>query len=274
MVEQNLQAYTSNHTLEHRKTEIKIIGSCCIIFSYVPFFIAILMLLNPASANPLPSDNTVRVKETSFAEKLQNPCALADASRLQRESLSPEERLNTKGMLIKELKARVMLLNESATTILRTNVLHDCSSLKLPPVTEVPNMEELATGNVEEMNRIVHISMLNLTAHICFTVTQLEKYIGETCNSDGLLASAKTLATNMRELLCIHRLYMLTLKEGSDSGDESEFSELYSQVLNEPLMDQPLCSRRSVRDCQTMTNAVMMLNEMAKFYTSRSEEPA
>ncbi|GBO00764.1 hypothetical protein AVEN_44286-1 [Araneus ventricosus] len=136
-------------------------------------------------------------------------------------------------------------------------------------------MEELANSDLEEMNRIVHVSMLNVTAHICFTVQQLEKYIGDTCRRDHdvLLEKAKDLTNKMRELLCIHRMYMVTLNE--DGDDDSMFSDSFSQVLNQPLMDQPICSRRLLRDCQTMNRAVMLLNEIAKFnFTSTADEPA
>ncbi|CAL1268094.1 unnamed protein product [Larinioides sclopetarius] len=275
MVEQNHQTYTSSQTLEHRKKEIKVIEFCCSRFSYVPFFVVTLMFLTRASANPLQSDDTVRVKETSFAEMLMNPCGIASGSRFQAQSISTTNRLREKKRLIKELDTKTKLLNASATSIYTTNVFDDCSTLPIPEVTPVPNMEELARSDLEEMNRVVHVSMLNVTAHVCFTVSQLEKYIGETCRRDHdvLLEKAKDLANKMRELLCIHRMYMVTLNE--DGDDDSLFSDSYSQVLDEPLMDQPMCSRRLLRDCQTMNRAVMLLNEISKFnFTSTTDEPA
>ncbi|GBL87054.1 hypothetical protein AVEN_232128-1, partial [Araneus ventricosus] len=78
------------------------------------------MLLNPASANPLQCDDTVRVKETSFAEMLMNPCGIASGSRTQAQSFSTANRLNEKKRLVKDLDFKAMALNESATRIYTT----------------------------------------------------------------------------------------------------------------------------------------------------------
>ncbi|GIY74170.1 hypothetical protein CEXT_190821 [Caerostris extrusa] len=221
--------------------------------SPIPYLIIIAVLMSTASANPMPADDIMRVKELSFAEKLQNPCALADATRLQRESLSAEERLSMRKTMIKELKAKVILLNESAATILRTNVIHDCSSLKLPLVAIVPIAEDLLNRDPVDVFRMYYTSVLNHTAHVYFIPEQHEKYADEACSSDGLPLSAKTLGSNMRELLCILRLCIMSMKSQDDDDDSnSYFTDSISQILNELLMDQPfvlqeICQRLS--DC-------------------------
>ncbi|GIX93460.1 hypothetical protein CDAR_408911 [Caerostris darwini] len=273
MVEQDSQMYTSNETSKHRKKEVKLTDSP------IPYLIIIAVLMSTASANPMPADDIMRVKELSFAEKLQNPCALADATRLQRESLSAEERLSMRKTMIKELKAKVILLNESAATILRTNVIHDCSSLKLPLVAIVPIAEDLLNRDPVDVFRMYYTSVLNHTAHVYFIPEQHEKYAAEACSSDGLPLSAKTLGSNMRELLCILRLCIMSMKSQDDDDDSnSYFTDSISQILNELLMDQPLCSRRSVRDCQTVYSTVTLMTEMATYLQSKviidDEEPA
>lgn len=67
----------------------------------------------------------------------------------------------------------------------------------------------------------------------------------------------------MRELMCVLRLSTLTLQQPNDDTDF--FEDPTEQILNEELTDQPLCSRRSVRDCQTISSTVTLLSELSRY---------
>ncbi|GFU41699.1 uncharacterized protein NPIL_665091 [Nephila pilipes] len=276
MVDQDHQMLTINQSSELRKKEINT-DYCSSRPPSVLLLISILMILSSASANPVPTDVTIQVKELSFSEMLLNPCALDNASQLHL-NLSEAERESTRRTLIRELKGKVLLLNDSAGTILKTNVIHDCSTLKLPLVAIVPTAEGISNNPPSDVLRMFYTSLLNHTAHVYFLSEQLERYAGETCNSEGLPESARTLAQNLRQLMCVLRLSILTLKDQTDKEDDSYFMDSTSQILNELVMDQPMCSRRSVRDCQTIYSTVTLLTEMTSYLQSNSyfndEEPA
>ncbi|XP_015914695.1 uncharacterized protein [Parasteatoda tepidariorum] len=236
------------------------------------------VIVRPVSANPLPADDILRVAEYSFAEKLQNPCALIETSRLQFPE-SEQERRSTKRTVVKELKAKAILLKETAQTILRTNVLPDCSTLELPLVALVPSAESILNTDPIEVLRMFYTSLLNHTAHVYFICEQLQKHPSdESCNTADLLVSAKSLSAHMRELMCILRFSLIAIPEEVDEENDSYLSDSTSQILNEMLMDQPLCSRRSVRDCQTMTSTVKLLTELTTYLQGtellKDEDPA
>ncbi|XP_035216075.1 uncharacterized protein LOC118189565 isoform X2 [Stegodyphus dumicola] len=227
------------------------------------------MLFHSVSATPLPTEGTLRVSELPFSEKLQNPCALVDATRLQGSTLareSEQDRLATRRTVVKELKAKAILLRGSAETILRTNVLQDCSSLELPSVAIIPTADEISSSETKEVLLAFYTSLLNHTAHVYFMSDQMQQHSSdETCNSADLATSAKSLASHMRELMCVLRLCTLALQDEPDEDDDFHFEESTSQILNEQLIDQPLCSRRSVRDCQTVGSTVTLLREFSSY---------
>ncbi|GFY42132.1 uncharacterized protein TNIN_781 [Trichonephila inaurata madagascariensis] len=152
--------------------------------------ILILMILSSASANPVSTDAPIQVKELSFSEMLLNPCALNNASQLH-VNLSEKERETTRRAMVKELKGKVLLLNESARTILEQNVIDDCSTLQLPLYGIVPTAEGLSNSTPAEVLRMFYTSLLNHTAHVYFLSAQLERYAGEMCNSEGLPENAR-----------------------------------------------------------------------------------
>lgn len=112
--------------------------------------------------------------------------------------------------------------------------------------------------------RLFYTSLLNHTAHVYFISEQIERHSqDETCNSPGFSNNAKSLASEMRGLMCALRLCTLTLEKESDEDDS--FKDSTDQILNEELTDQPLCSRRSVRDCQTVGSTVTLLRELSSY---------
>ncbi|GFQ95953.1 uncharacterized protein TNCT_383171 [Trichonephila clavata] len=141
MVDQDHQMLTINQISELRKkinTDYRSsrLPSLLLIF--------ILMILSSASANPVSTDAPIQVKALSFSEMLLNPCALNNASQLH-VNLSERERETTRRAMVKELKGKVLLLNESARTILEQNVIDDCSTLQLPLYGIVPTAEYFRT---------------------------------------------------------------------------------------------------------------------------------
>lgn len=91
----------------------------------LPYFcicIAVLSTISsyPVCANPVSStDSTIRVSDMTFSNKLSNPCTLIEGSSLQRSTLAEETRSN-RCNVFNLLKAKALLLKESAETILRT----------------------------------------------------------------------------------------------------------------------------------------------------------
>ncbi|XP_054714567.1 uncharacterized protein LOC129224175 [Uloborus diversus] len=227
-------------------------------------------VLTPAEATPIPAHTAQRVEEMEFSEKLRNPCSLVDASQLDTSSIttgSEQQQRDQRQMILDELKAKAVLLKDTAGTILRRNVLQDCNTLELPTVAVIPSEEDLNNKEPVEILPLFYTSLLNHTAHMYFISDSLQQHASDgSCNNPELVTSAKSLATNMRALMCLLRFFSAVLEATESAAPTTDlYAESTQQILDEELVDQPVCSLRLVRDCQTVGSSETLLRRLSDY---------
>ncbi|KAG8190410.1 hypothetical protein JTE90_022052 [Oedothorax gibbosus] len=271
MVEQDCRSHTTYRICERHKKDTK--------FTDAPWpqvLSLLLMVIASSTANPLPAEEVgmLQVRELQFSKQLENPCRLSSSGAATAlRNTSDQERREMRCSLLRELKGRVSLLNNTAATILRNYTLKDCSILPQPLVARIPFADDVLNDKPLDVLREFYASLLNHTAHVYFISEQLSRYSGQSCYNDSLHRAANSLSSNMLELMCILRFSMLTLHE-EDVLQDDIFNDLTTQLLNEPLMDLPVCARRQWRDCTTVYSTVTLLSEMTSYLRDKGKQRA
>lgn len=207
---------------------------------------------------------TLEITEAPFPEKLRNPCSLNNPSSLQSGSLSQEEIPSSKrNAVVSRLKLQT-LKSKNSSEYIKTIIHEDCSNHEMPSVFDIPSANEISNKHSYEVLRLFYPSLLHHTARIYFILEQLRSYSSDsTCHNEGLSTSAKSLASDMRQLICDLRVSTLVLEQKSDKKDP--FNDATDLILNEQFEDQPICSKRLLRDCQTIRSTETLLEQLSNY---------
>lgn len=226
-------------------------------------FLIHLTLANPVSQSQTEGTSgteTFKVSDLEFKDKLENPCAFLESNY----SFAAGEDLQ---IVLSDLSYRNSLVQQAAQELLNTSVLKDCTTLEMPSVAVIPTLNDVKDIGTVEALREFYTSLINHTAHTYFLLEQLDRHSSDadcasTKNFD-FAKKARTLASHMRQLMC-------SIRVGSGAlGSSSGFDGSTTQILEEELVNQPLCSRRTVRDCQTAISTNSLVETFSAYIRSK-----
>lgn len=227
----------------------------------------LVLLLVSKSVTSMPmrsSGEFKRVSDTVFFSDLLSPCS----DDLPPISSTAPPSASFAVDYIRILRERTSACIDHATSLLSTNLPQNCSMHHA--IMEVPQQDTLQAMTQAEALSTLYRFLLTHTAYAHFIHEQVLDYENTSCqsgrpNEDTLRENSKTLAAQLRDLLCTIKL------TSAVHGGNVQFRQAEEDVAGLNVYDEDTCSRRVLRDCQVVAS---IINILRTFHTYLQNEEA